>query len=227
MNRVVPPLVAVSDLSRRYPPATAALVDATFSVYPGESVAIVGPSGSGKSTLLAILGLLEEPTAGRYLLDGTDVGAIDERRRTEMRGMLLGFVFQAFHLIPHLTVGENVTFALNISGRHGSEADALAADYLTRVDLAHRADAFPATLSGGEQQRAAIARALAPQPRLLLCDEPTGNLDSTNTNVILDLLLRTLSPTSALLLVTHDAGVAARCARRLTVRDGHVSEGPR
>lgn len=219
-----PALIDVANLSREYPPATHALHAATFQVHAGESVAIVGPSGSGKSTLLAILGLLEGASSGRYLLDGIDVGTADDRERTAVRRSLIGFVFQAFHLVPHLTVRENVRFSLDISGYRGAEAQDRADDYLERVDLTHRADAFPATLSGGEQQRTAIARALAPHPRLLLCDEPTGNLDSANSSSILDLLLGTLSPTSALLLVTHDVEIAARCHRRLTVSDGRVSE---
>jgi len=220
------PLIDFRDVSKDYPPETHALKSATFSLASGESVAVVGPSGSGKSTLLAILGLLDSPSDGDYRIMGQHVGNADPKRRAELRKGLIGFIFQAFHLIPHLTAVENVRFGLEVKG-FGRRASADRADrYLELVGLAHRMDAFPATLSGGEQQRVAIARALAPEPRLLLCDEPTGNLDSATSASVLELLHRAAGADSALVIVTHDESVAATCSRRLLVRDGRVSERP-
>ncbi len=213
-------------VTRAFPPATVALTEATFSIAAGESIAIIGPSGSGKTTLLSLLGLLDVPTAGSYLLEGTNVSELTDNQRTRIRREYLGFIFQAFHLVPHLTVKENVLYGLRAGAFRNANANATRAveTALQRVGLLHRATAYPATLSGGEQQRVAIARAVIKRPRLLLCDEPTGNLDSSNSALVLDTLFSVQHDESALVIVTHDPNVAARCTRRLRVRDGHVSE---
>jgi putative ABC transport system ATP-binding protein len=217
-------LLSFDRVGRRFPPNTAALTDATFDISIGDSVAIVGPSGSGKSTLLAILGLLDNPTSGKYTLFEQGIQGLADRERTRLRREHIGFVFQAFHLVAHLTALENVEYALRISGLSSDQIRSLALAAIQDVGLAHRADAFPATMSGGEQQRVAIARAVARRPALLLCDEPTGNLDTTNSAKILDLLVRSNRGDSALVIVTHDNAVARRCARQLHVRDGIVTE---
>lgn len=189
-------------------------------------MAIVGPSGSGKSTLLSVLGLLDTATSGSYKFNGFAVEKLGDKERTRLRRDSIGFVFQAFHLIDHLNARENVEYSLAIAGVSGPEARVITDRALTAVGLSHRVTAFPTTLSGGEQQRVAIARAIAGQPQLLLCDEPTGNLDSESSNKILELLMQSRSPQSSLVLVTHDLEVAARCTRRLHVADGVVTELP-
>ncbi len=191
----------------------------------GEHVTVVGPSGSGKSTLLNVLGLLDRPTAGTYRLDGVDVAGLDERRRTGIRGQWLGFVFQSFHLLPHRSALENVALAGVYAGRPRRERERTAADLLDRVGLAHRRDALPSTLSGGERQRVAVARALAGSPRLLLCDEPTGALDSENTEMLLELLATLHADGLTVVTITHDPHVAAQGSRCVTLRDG-VVEAP-
>jgi len=219
-----PPLIAASGLSKRYPPNTLALRDATLQVHPGEAVAIVGASGSGKSTLLALLGLLDTPTTGHYLLDAIDVTAATDSARTSMRRLKIGFVFQAFHLVPHLSVLENVMLGLSIKGVNGQRAYDVAREQLDQVGLLHREHARPQTLSGGEQQRAAIARALASKPPLVLCDEPSGNLDSHNSALVIKQILASVSSRSAAVIVTHDQQIAAQCSRTIFVRDGLLAE---
>lgn len=216
------PLVQARELSRRFPPDTWALRQASLDIAQGETVAIMGPSGSGKSTLLALLGLLDTPTGGQYLLDGVDVTQASDRKRTALRRDLIGFVFQAFHLVDHMSVLENVALPLAIQGarRVGRQAD----QWLERLGLAHRADAFPPTLSGGEKQRVAIARALAAQPPLVLCDEPTGNLDSTNSKRVISFLTSSPSPTTAVVIVTHDPQIARSCSRTIHLADGRAAE---
>lgn len=218
------PLAAFESVSRDFPPSTHALAGATFEIRAGESIAVVGPSGSGKSTLLALLGLLDTPTSGRQLMLGSDVGALDDDQRTRLRRTHIGFVFQAFHLIPHLTAIENVEYALQFRGTDAGEARKRAEKALKELGLDHRLDAFPATLSGGEQQRVAIARAVAARPALLLCDEPTGNLDSKSAAEVLNAILDSRTSDSAVVVVTHDPRVASRCTRRLHVKDGIVGE---
>lgn len=193
-------------------------------VRDGDYLTVVGPSGSGKSTLLNILGLLDTPSAGRYTVDGVDTSTLTEKERTAIRGQWIGFVFQSFHLMPHRTALENVAVAGLYAGVPSAERTARATEELTRVGLAHRLDALPTTLSGGERQRVAIARALAHRPRLLLCDEPTGALDSANSRALLDVFDDLHDDGLTLVVITHDAQVAARGGRRLDITDGRLTE---
>lgn len=190
-----------------------------FSASSGESVAVLGASGSGKSTLLGLLAGLDVPSGGKVLLDNIDLFALDEDGRAALRGRLVGFVFQSFQLLPALTALENVMLPLELAGVNGARAEAAAA--LERVGLAQRFSHYPRQLSGGEQQRVAIARAFAVNPRLLLADEPTGNLDSATGARIIDLLFRLNEEHgTTLILVTHDEHLAQRCRRRLYLEGG-------
>lgn len=203
-----------------------ALVDATFRVKPGELVAILGPSGSGKTTLLTSIGLVTEPTAGRVLIDGTEVSdggwlpGLDLKR---VRREKLGFIFQAHNLIPFLTALENVMIALDINGTGGKEAKERAVDLMGRLGLADRVDSYPSHLSGGQSQRVAIARALANRPRVVLADEPTAALDTENGKNVMG-LLKTLAMEnhSAIMVVTHDRRMIEGFDRVLEVRDGRI-----
>ena len=217
-------VIRARNLTKRFPPATWALREASLDIRSGDTVAIVGPSGSGKSTLLALLGLLDSPTSGELTIGDVDVTSASDRVRTAIRRERIGFVFQAFHLVAHLSVRENVLFGLRVKGIDAAQARARTDDVLERGGLSERSSAVPGTLSGGEQQRTAIARAIAAEPQLILCDEPTGNLDSQNSATVLDQLITLASPTSAVLIVTHDDEVAQRCARSVTVRDGIAEE---
>ena len=197
------------------------LQDISFSVMPGETVAIVGASGSGKSTLLGLLAGLDVPTAGEVRLDGLALASLDEDERARQRGKLLGFVFQSFQLLPSLNALENVMLPLELAGAKASTATAR--DWLERVGLGHRLKHYPKHLSGGEQQRVALARAFAPAPRLVLADEPTGNLDAATGRQIIDLMFalnRTQGTT--LIVVTHDEAIAARCGRTLRIQSGRL-----
>ena len=197
------------------------LQDISFSVMPGETVAIVGASGSGKSTLLGLLAGLDVPTSGDVRLDGHALGALDEDARAALRGRLLGFVFQSFQLLPSLTALENVLLPLELGGF--SQSTATAREWLTRVGLAARLQHYPKTLSGGEQQRVALARAFAPGPRLVLADEPTGNLDAATGRQIIDMMFDlNASQGKTLILVTHDEAIAARCGRVLRMQAGQL-----
>jgi putative ABC transport system ATP-binding protein len=190
-----------------------------LAVPAGQFLAIVGPSGSGKSTLLGLLAGLDAPSAGRIVIDGTDITALDEDALARLRGQKIGFVFQFFHLVPSLTALENILVPMEIAGRRDARARAQA--LLDEVGLHDRGHHYPSQLSGGEQQRVALARALANDPPLILADEPTGNLDSQNGRHILDLLLQVRSQRRAtLVLVTHDPQIAALADVRLTLRDG-------
>ncbi|QSB04177.1 ABC transporter ATP-binding protein [Natronoglycomyces albus] len=215
------PIIELRGLQRTFPgpPQVRALRDATFTIAPGETVAMTGPSGSGKSTLLNQLGLLDTPTGGHYAIDGTRANDLPERRRTRLRAAVLGFVFQAAHLVSHLDVRANVTVPLAHIGVPRRQRSARAELALQAVGLDHRLRAAPATLSGGERQRVAIARAIVTRPRVLLCDEPTGNLDSENTEAVLA-LLTDLSREHTVVIVTHEAEVAKRCDRTISVLDG-------
>jgi len=194
----------------------------TVSACAGEHVALVGRSGSGKSTLLNLLGLLDRPSSGEIRLAGADTGALDDRDRTAVRAGSVGFVFQAFHLLDYRTAAENVEVGLLHAGVPRRERRARALEALHAVGLSRRAHASPATLSGGEKQRVAIARAVAPQPSVLLSDEPTGNLDSASADVLLA-ILDSLKPTGvALVTATHDAHVAAAADLTVTLDDGRV-----
>ena len=190
-----------------------------YTIAPGQFVAIVGPSGSGKSTLLGLLAGLDAPSTGHISIDGTDITTLGEDALARLRGEKIGFVFQFFHLVPSLTAVENISVPMEIAGRR--DAMARARQLIAEVGLADRAHHYPSQLSGGEQQRIAIARALANAPPIVLADEPTGNLDSATGRIILDLLLNVRRTRGAtLVLVTHDAELAALADTRLVLRDG-------
>jgi putative ABC transport system ATP-binding protein len=195
----------------------------SFEVLPGESVAIMGVSGSGKSTLLGLLAGLDTPSSGTVRLDGQDLFMLDEDGRAALRGRLLGFVFQSFQLLPALTAIENVMLPLELRG--DSDAKEQACELLVRVGLGDRLRHYPQQLSGGEQQRVAIARAFAARPKLLLADEPTGNLDAVTGARVADLMFELNREQGAtLLLVTHDDAVSRRCARTLHLAAGRLVE---
>jgi putative ABC transport system ATP-binding protein len=198
------------------------LRDIDLEVTPGEALAVVGASGSGKSTLLALLAGLDTPTAGQVHLDGQDLFALDEDQRAELRGRLLGFVFQSFQLLPALTALENVMLPLELAGRE--DAEALAREMLGRVGLAERLTHYPKHLSGGEQQRVALARAFVVRPKLLLADEPTGSLDAKSGAAVIALLFElNREYGTTLVLVTHDEALAARCARTVRLVGGKIA----
>ena len=187
----------------------------------GEAVALLGPSGSGKSTLLMVMTGLERPDSGSVMVAGQDLLGLDEDRLARFRGKNIGIVFQAFHLIPTMTALENVAVPLELAGIR--DADAIAERELAAVGLAQRARHYPAELSGGEQQRVALARALAPNPAIIVADEPTGNLDEATGRDIIELLFRGQAERgTTLVLVTHDSALAARCSRVLHMRSGHI-----
>jgi putative ABC transport system ATP-binding protein len=212
-------------LTRTYPSGgreITVLRDITFELEPGRVLAITGPSGSGKSTLLGLLAGLDRPTRGRVFLDGRELGALGEDERARLRAETVGFVFQSFHLIPTLTARENVQVPLELRGEDGR---ARALELLQRVGLGDRGHHYPAQLSGGEQQRVAVARAFANRPKLLFADEPTGNLDAANGHNVVELLAelnRELGTT--IVLVTHEPELAGRAHRVLRLRDGAVVE---
>jgi len=220
------PAVELRGITREFgtEPRVYALREVDLVLEHGESLAIVGPSGSGKSTLLNILGCLDRPTTGTYLLDGIDVSDLDERRRAVLRAEAIGFVFQTFNLLAHRSVLDNVMLAEVYRGasRQGRAERAMAA--LDRVGIAHRASFVPTRLSGGEQQRVAIARALMADHSMLLCDEPTGNLDSANTDSVLALFDELSRAGLTLILVTHEEQVARHAQRRVRMIDGVLHE---
>ncbi|MCL2524031.1 MAG: ATP-binding cassette domain-containing protein [Betaproteobacteria bacterium] len=198
------------------------LQDITFSVGAGEALAIVGASGSGKSTLLGLLAGLDLPSSGTVRLDGVTLADLDEDARAVRRGRLLGFVFQSFQLLPALTALENVMLPLELAGATG--AGDTARQWLERVGLGQRLRHYPKHLSGGEQQRVALARAFAPVPRLVLADEPTGNLDAVTGRQIIDLMFDlNAKEGTTLILVTHDEAIAARCDRVLRLQAGELA----
>jgi len=217
-------IVEAIDLGKDVPSGEgtlAILQQISFAVAEAEAVAVVGASGSGKSTLLGLLAGLDQPTAGRVILDGADLFALNEDERAALRGRLLGFVFQAFQLLPALTALENVMLPLELAGRGGARE--AAAQLLGRVGLAQRLKHYPKHLSGGEQQRVALARAFAARPRLLLADEPTGNLDAVTGAAIIDLMFElNAEQGTTLILVTHDPAIASRCARVLKLAGGRL-----
>lgn len=219
-------VVELDGVSRTFPgsPPVEAVRAVDLTVADGDYVAIVGPSGSGKSTLLHILGCLDAPTSGSYRLRGVNVGALSDGLRASLRGSEVGFVFQAFHLLPYRTVLENVMTGLvyNRTPRRIRPERAMAA--LERVGLGHRVDFTPLQLSGGEKQRVAIARAVAAEPSLLLCDEPTGNLDSKTTAAILDVFDELRTDGLTLVVITHEESVSRRADRRIDMTDGVLLE---
>ena len=220
------PVIELRGLARTYPgaPPVHALRPADLVIEAGDYVAVTGPSGSGKSTLLHLLGLLDAPTAGSYLLDGLDTSALSDRDRSALRGRRIGIVFQAFHLLPYRTALENVLLAELYNQTPRSARLEAAAGALGEVGLRHRLDALPTTLSGGESQRVAIARALVNRPSLVLCDEPTGNLDSRNAAALMELLDQLNADGLTIVVITHDAGVAAHAGRTVAISDGSLSE---
>jgi putative ABC transport system ATP-binding protein len=201
---------------------TYALRDFNLTVKEGEFVAVTGPSGSGKTTFLTIAGLLEAFSAGSYKLDGIDVSRMGDNERSRIRNQKIGFIFQAFNLIPDLNVLDNIEVPLRYRGYAGAERKKRAADALARVGLSARGRHYPAELSGGPQQRVALARALAGDPRLLLADEPTGNLDSAMARSVMELLEELHRDGATIVMVTHDPQLAARAQRNVHVIDGQV-----
>lgn len=225
-DRVPPPVVDLRRVACTYPgpPKVAALSDATLSIGTGDYVAMVGRSGSGKSTLVNIIGLLDRPTGGRYLFDGTDTAALSGKQRAALRGSKVGIVFQAFHLLNWRSAIENVALAGMYSGIPLRSRRKTAEQALRLVGLGHRLNALPSTLSGGECQRVAIARAVALNPSLLLCDEPTGNLDSESAEAVLEALDGLNRAGVTIFVITHDPVVAARASRTVTIVDGVVRD---
>jgi putative ABC transport system ATP-binding protein len=201
------------------------LKDISLRIRQGEAVGLVGPSGSGKSTLLMLMAGLEKPDSGEVVVAGTSFNRLDEDGLARFRGRQIGIVFQSFHLIPTMTALENVAVPLELAGRRDAEARARAE--LRAVGLGARLDHYPAQLSGGEQQRVALARALAPDPAILVADEPTGNLDEATGGQIVELLFAQQRARGAtLVLVTHDPGLAQRCDRVVRLRSGRIETGP-
>jgi putative ABC transport system ATP-binding protein len=224
-------LIDLTDVHKTYAAdgaAVRALRGVTLAVEAGEFLALVGPSGSGKSTLMHVLGLLDQPTAGTYRFEGVDVGPLSRAALAALRSCKIGFVFQGFHLLPRQTAWENVALPLLYAGVSARQRKRQAVALLERVGLADRAHHRPNQLSGGQQQRVAIARALANDPRLLLADEPTGNLDSATGADILAEFRRLHRDTSrTIVLVTHDPEVARAADRVVTIRDGQIVEDVR
>jgi putative ABC transport system ATP-binding protein len=199
-----------------------ALADVNLAVGPGDYVSIMGPSGSGKSTLLNVLGLLDRPSTGRYLLDGRDVTGLSDTEQAAVRLHRFGFVFQFFHLVPRMTAAENVGLPLALAGVEGTERDRRVAEALASYDMTERAGHRPDQLSGGQRQRVAIARATIMQPDLILADEPTGNLDRHSGQAVVELLERLNAGGIGLIVVTHDPEIGERARRRVRVEDGRV-----
>ena len=220
------PLIRLDDVTRIFPgpPAVNALRGVDLEVQSGEYLAIVGPSGSGKSTMLNTLGLLDRPSTGTYWFEGIDVSQISDDERAALRGGQIGFVFQSFHLLATRTVLENVMLATAYAGVPHEERESLARHALSRVGMEHRMDFFPGTLSGGERQRVAIARAVSTSPRLLLADEPTGNLDRENSEAVMALFRELWRDGLTIVMITHDAAVAQAADRRVSINDGRLKE---
>ena len=201
---------------------THALDNVSLEIMPGEFISVAGPSGCGKSTLLSILGLLEAPTSGEYWLKGKPVHSLGLAERARIRNREIGFIFQAFNLIGDLTVYENVELPLTYRGMSAAERKKLVLEALERVGMTHRLKHYPSQLSGGQQQRVAIARALAGNPSILLADEPTGNLDSANSESVMDLLGDLHASGATICMVTHDPRFARRAQRTIQLFDGRI-----
>jgi putative ABC transport system ATP-binding protein len=222
-----PALIELDDLAKSFPgtPPVEVLHRTSLRIEEGGYTSIVGPSGSGKSTFLNLLGLLDRPTDGAYRFDGVETTALTDTERTALRARSIGFVFQSFHLIPERTVLENVLLSTLYSGVPRDERVEAALRAIHRVGLGHRAGFTPVTLSGGERQRVAIARATMTSPRLLLADEPTGNLDQATSDQVMELFEELNADGMAVVLITHDADVAARARRVIRIVDGTVVAG--
>jgi len=219
-------ILDVRGLTKSYPDGNGMLTvlkEVTFSLAPGSTCAIVGPSGSGKTTLLGLCAGLDQPTAGEVRLDGVHLGTLDENGRARVRNELVGFVFQTFQLIPTLTALENVMVPLELRGERGASRAAI--DLLGRVGLGERLSHYPAQLSGGEQQRVAVARAFVNRPKILFADEPTGNLDAETGRLVIDRLFDLNAQAgTTLVLVTHDAELASRAQRSIRLKAGAIVE---
>ncbi len=229
MAATAPALVEFDRVTKTYPTGGRpypALREVDLTIAPGEFVGIVGPSGSGKSTLLNLLAAIDRPSQGRVVVSGVEVSTLGEDAAARWRGRQLGVVFQFFQLLPTLTLAENVMLPMDYCDVHPARRrPAVAAELLARVGLTEQADRLPSQVSGGQQQRAAIARALANDPPILAADEPTGNLDSTAAATVMDLFAELVEAGRTIVMVTHDRDLAARTTRRVAVRDGRVVDG--
>jgi lipoprotein-releasing system ATP-binding protein len=224
------PVLSIRGLSRTYQTGRGDLTvlrGVDLDVFPGEIVGLIGPSGSGKSSLLHAAGLLERPTAGDVLIDGENVGRLDEAARTRLRLSRIGFVYQFHHLLPEFDARDNVALPVRIAGYSQDDARRMAEAALGALGLCERVTHQPAQLSGGEQQRVALARALANKPRLLLADEPTGNLDPTTSQTVFEALQKLVKETGvAALIATHNMELAGHMDRVFALKDGHLEERP-
>jgi len=200
----------------------AALRDISLTLGQGEYVSLMGPSGSGKSTLLNLIGLLDRPSSGTYLLEGRNVSDLDDRQQAEVRSQKIGFVFQSFHLVPRLTAAQNIELPMMLAGISVAERQARVRELLQNYGLSERADHRPDQLSGGQRQRVAIARATVMNPRILLADEPTGNLDQATGREVMKLLENLVTQGITLVIVTHDVEIGARAQRQLHMLDGRI-----
>ncbi|WP_157252484.1 ABC transporter ATP-binding protein [Nonomuraea typhae] len=219
-------IIEVENVTKRHNDTVEALRGVSLTVAEGELVAVIGPSGSGKSTLLNLLGTLDRPTSGVVRIAGHDVSTLTDRRLSALRARHLGFVFQQFHLAVGVPILDSVADGLLYAGRPATERRERARAALERVGLAHRLGHRPSQLSGGEQQRAAIARAVVGDPPLLLADEPTGNLDSAAGRQVLDLLREFHGSGTTIVMITHDMDIAEWCPRRIRIQDGRIQDGP-
>ncbi|GAN15725.1 ABC transporter ATP-binding protein [Sphingomonas paucimobilis] len=218
-------MIRLENIQRRYisdEVETTALADINLHVEAGEFLAIMGPSGCGKSTLLNTLGTVDRPTAGRYLFGDRDLAALDEKELAKFRGATLGFVFQSFNLIDELTIEENVALGVAYRKDSGGDRRTRVAAAMDKVGIAHRARHFPHQLSGGQQQRAAIARAIVGDPRLILADEPTGNLDTANGEQVMNILTGLNAEGATIVMVTHSPSHADMAKRRIDMLDGRI-----
>jgi putative ABC transport system ATP-binding protein len=219
------PMLEMSDVTKTYRTdlvLTKALDQVTLAVEEGEFVAVSGPSGSGKTTFLNVAGLLDTFDGGRYLLDGADVSALPDKEQSHVRNRKIGFIFQSFNLIPDLNVFDNVDVPLRYRGAPAAQRRSAIEETLEWVGLSSRTKHMPSQLSGGQQQRVAIARALAGKPRLILADEPTGNLDTATAREIMELLTRVNEAGTTIIMVTHDPGCAAHAHRQIHILDGRL-----
>ncbi len=219
-------MIALKEISKVYRmelQQVEALRAVSLRIERGEMVAIIGSSGSGKSTLMHILGCLDRPDSGQYLLEGRDVSGLSTNQLAEVRNRRIGFVFQSFNLLPRLTAQENVELPLLYRGQHKAKKQAQAV--LVRMGLSDRMDHRPSQLSGGQNQRVAVARALVTDPAILLADEPTGNLDTATGNEIMTLLKQLNAEGRTIVIVTHEADIAAQCPRKIHMRDGRIVNG--
>jgi putative ABC transport system ATP-binding protein len=227
MATAVEPLIKLTDVGKVFyteEVETHALSNVHLEIQPGEYVAVAGPSGGGKTTLLSILGLLDSPTAGEYLLDGKPVANLSAAQRAHIRNRAIGFIFQAFNLIGDLNVYENVELPLTYRGMPSKERKQRVEEALERVGMAHRMKHYPSQLSGGQQQRVAVARAIVGRPLILLADEPTGNLDSQNGEAVMELLDELHQGGATICMVTHDPRYAQHASRSIHLFDGRVVE---